>query len=223
MKYISYTHFRDPPPNRRRIPSSKNKEFKEQHFPEAAVMIATAIHFLNVIAKRRGNRKVHSCQICPDGMHESPHFHIKDLLEENGFSLIRKAEKSKTKYAGEYRNARRDEIKVYPRPGQGDVSIQWNNQTWVVECKGGIINSNHPGPLSKLRRGLYEAFGQISAFQSEGTKRGVVVPKTNETIKHAKKFATAAKTLGVTLLLVDENGQFKVIDGNGQLRTAKGL
>ena len=65
-----------------------------------------------------------------------------------------------TSYGGEY--TRGDQtLTIRLKPGLGDVIAELDGRKLVAECKGGVINSNHAGQLSRLRCGLCEAVGLL--------------------------------------------------------------
>ena len=117
---------------------------QEKHFYEAAVMLAVAQWIFGL-----GADKVH---IYPDGVH-AKQFDIRGWLEEEGFEKI--AERGRTRVAGTYVH-RHQQLDVDFLPGQGDIVANVNGCRIVVEAKGGIVNTRHPGQKSKLRKHLYE-------------------------------------------------------------------
>jgi hypothetical protein len=99
-------------------------------------------------------------------------------------------------------------IIVNPIPGRGDVVAKLGNgETYVAECKGGIINTRHAGQLSRLRRGLCEAVGLSLAKRIEdGTQQFVVVPHTKATEELARRMAARVGAAGIRIALVDGRG-----------------
>jgi hypothetical protein len=112
----------------------------EEYFPEAAVMLAFAMHLL-----KRGAKSV---RIHPDGMHAKIH-DIRASLASAGFTSTNEG----ASCAGQYVRGRKM-INVGFRAGVGDVVADVGGETIFAECKGGIVNTRHPGQRSKLRKGL---------------------------------------------------------------------
>jgi hypothetical protein len=142
---MKFFESRDAPPNRLKYCDAG----QECHLPEAAVMAAFALHLLE---KGASDVKMH-----PDGEH-GKRFDLKSLLEVNGFSLTKRL--GTTAYGGIYQRGN-ETITVALIPGIGDVTGNVGGQKLVAECKGGIINTRHPGQTARLRRGLCEAVGLL--------------------------------------------------------------
>jgi hypothetical protein len=183
---------RDPPSKRR----SKCLGEKEQHLPEAAVMLAYAVHLLRTMP---GLDRV---EIHPDGEHGKG-FHIARWLSEHGFEMREK--RGSTSYGGTYV---RDQqvIVVDPKSGEGDVVANTQQVKLLAECKGGVVNSSHAGQTSRLRKGLCEAIGQLMQKPKGGTQ-AAVVPHTNVTLRLAKAIASRAHDAGIVIALVDAKGR----------------
>src|SRR4051794_37730149 len=78
---------------------------------------------------------------------------------------------------GDSRSARRFTavVRRNPKSGLGDVVADVGDHVVAAECKGGIINTRHPGQVSRLYRGLCETVGLLMATPSQG-RQGAVVP-----------------------------------------------
>jgi hypothetical protein len=167
---------------------------------EAAVMIAFALHLLSEGAT---DVKIH-----PDGEHGKA-FDIKGCLEAHHFQLTEKL--GSTNYGGHYCRDQQS-ITVTLVPGVGDVEAQIGGKTLVAECKGGIINTRHPGQVSRLRRGLCETIGLLMARSLNGERQVAVVPTTEVTANLARRMLPRARTAGIEIALVAEDGQVVFLD-----------
>lgn len=181
-----------PPPNR----ASRTEGRNERHFTEAAVMLAYAFHLFDV------DQSLTSIWLHPDGEH-GKQFDIRSWLELEGFTL-EKPEGS-TSYGGVYAKGTR-QVHVSLRSGHGDVVAKTSLRNIVAECKGGIINTKHPGQRSRLRKGLCEAVGLLMSRQLEGDKHVAVVPLTRDTETLAKRMRDRCAAAGIEICLVSEDG-----------------
>jgi hypothetical protein len=104
---------------------------------------------------------------------------------------------------------------VHPASGLGDVAATSSDGlTWIAECKGGIINTRHPGQVSKLRKGLCEAVGlSLARPIEETTRQFAVVPHTRATEELARRMAARAFAGGIRIALVDARGRITEIPG----------
>lgn len=143
-----------------------------------------------------------SIDLHPDGEH-GKQFDIRGWLEKQGFTFI--AGRSTTSYAGEYTREGRS-IYVALTPGLGDVVAKRASGTIVAECKGGIINTTHPGQKSRLRRGLCEAVGLLMSRSSTNEKHHAVVPFSPETKHLAEKMRQRCSSAGIEIVLIREDG-----------------
>src|SRR6185312_11872083 len=123
-----------PPPNR----LGKADGAHEHHFYEGAVMIAYAMHLL----RSQLTNEVH---IHPDGEH-GRQFDFAGWLLRRGFSRV--SITGKTAYGGTYTDTEGRTVVVNPKSGIGDVVAEIGKQVVTAECKGGIINTRHPGQVS---------------------------------------------------------------------------
>lgn len=182
----------DPPANRR----GKCKGDKERHLTEAAVMLAYGMHLLRTVPK------LQRVDLHPDGEH-GKRFEIVQWLSAQGF-LLREPQ-GKTAYCGTYKSERQT-IVVTSTLGKGDVVATTDDGIIVAECKGGIVNTAHAGQTSRLRKGLCEAVGLLMA-RPTGGRQVAVVPRTETTLRLAKKLAPRAREAGIEIALVDELGR----------------
>lgn len=159
-------------------------------------MVAYAMHLL-----RTGMTK--EVRIHPDGEHGKG-FDFSGWLERRGFR--KKEPTGRTSYGGTYEDAQGRTIVVNPKSGLGDVEATVDGKRLVAECKGGIINTRHPGQVSRLRRGLCEAVGLLMA-QEESCRQVAVAPLTEVTRQLAKRLAPRCAAAGIELALVDRSGR----------------
>jgi hypothetical protein len=186
-----------PPPNR----VGKSDGPEEHHLYEGAVMLAYAMHLL----RTQGARDV---RIHPDGEH-GKQFNFAAWLGRRGFAKI--SSLGSTAYGGVYRNPAGQTITVNPKSGLGDVVANVGNHVISAECKGGIINTRHPGQVSRLYRGLCETVGMLMATPSQG-RQVAVVPLTDGTLRLAERLAPRCALAGIEIALVGGRGE--VLDVN---------
>jgi hypothetical protein len=181
-----------PPPNR----NGKSDGPDEHHLYEGAVMLAYAMHLL----RTQGARDV---RIHPDGEH-GKQFDFAAWLGRRDFAKI--SSLGSTTYGGVYRNPAGQTITVHPKSGLGDVVAEVGNQVISAECKGGIINTRHPGQVSRLYRGLCETVGLLMATPSQG-RQIAVVPLTESTLRLAERLAPRCALAGIEIALVGSRGE----------------
>ena len=199
MDFDDLIHEAEAPPNRR----GKHDGDYERHFREGAVMVAYAMHLLRTASSNE-------VSIHPDGIH-GQQFDFREWLGRRGFSLI--SSLGRTAYGGNYSDGTGNKITVNPTPGLGDVVAKAGEGTISAECKGGIINSRHPGQLSRLDRGLCETIGRLLASPSPG-RQVAVVPYTECTARLAKRLAPRCAMAGIEIALVKSRGE--IIDIRAQ-------
>lgn len=164
---------------------------------EGAVMVAFAMHILRTTDARL-------VEIHPDGEHGKS-FEFRSWLLARGFELA--APRGTTSYGGIYRHADGREIDVFPKSGLGDVVAATGQGRILAETKGGIVNTTHAGPTSRLRRGLCEAVGLMLATPFDpGTRQMAVVPDVPVTRRLAKSMIGRARRAGIEIALVDRRG-----------------
>lgn len=183
-----------PPPNR----MGKADGTHEHHLYEGAVMVAYAMHLLRTGADR--------VEIHPDGEH-GKQFDFSGWFAKRGFS--RGKSSGKTMYGGDYYDADGRTVVIEPKSGKSDVVAQIEGQSIAAECKGGIINTKHPGQVSRLYKGLCETVGLLMATPSMG-RQVAVVPYTELTLRLAKRLAPRCAHIGIEIALIKSRGE--VID-----------
>lgn len=166
------------PPNR----VGKSDGAHEYHLYEAPVMVAYAIHLLRTA-------DAHHVRIHPDGEH-GKQFDFAGWLLPRAFAKV--SSLGTTAYGGVYQNAVGQTVTVNPKSGLGDVVAEVGDRIISAECKGGIINTRHPGQVSRLYKGLRET----------------VVPLMEGTLRLATRCALA----GIEIALVGSRGE--VMDVN---------
>lgn len=171
----------------------------EQHLPEGAVMLAFAMHLLRTI------KDLNSVTVHPDGEH-GKQFDFRRWLELRSFLMTKS--KGSTSYGGTYISSAGKTVIVDPSSGRGDVFAEVNGVTYVAECKGGIINTSHPGQRSRLYRGLCEAIGLLLATPLDQChNQFAVVPHTPVTENLAKRLCPRATDAVIVIALVDGRGR----------------
>ena len=166
----------------------------EQHLYEAAVMLSVALWLFDL-----GAEEVH---IHPDGEH-AKQFDIPSWLRMEGFAKI--AAIGKTPLAGKYIR-HNQELYIEFKPGHGDIVADIKGCRTVVEAKGGIINTNHSGQKSKLRKHLYEAVGMLLDGPQNADRLIAAVPQHSETEKIACRMVHRCRDAGIEIALVSGNG-----------------
>ena len=181
----------DPPPNR----LAKCNGAKERHLTDASVMLAFAMHLLRTVPN------LTTVEIHPAAEH-GKRFDILRWLSARGFKL--KKGRGIATYCGTYTREKQTII-VTSMPGMGDVVAKSEGASVVAECKGGIVNTQHPGQLASLRNGLCEAVGLLLASPRAG-RQVAVAPYTEGTLRLAQKLAPRAKDAGIEIALVHDLG-----------------
>lgn len=189
---MDFVTLRDPPANR----ITKTDGPKEQHFSEAAVMLAYIFHLINA------HPEIDGLEIHPDGEH-GKRFDIRQFLESRGYGL--KEPQGSTDYGGIYEGNGRT-ILVSLKPGLGDVVGSLAGLKIIAECKGGVLNTRHPGQKSRLRQGLCEVVGLLMSRSTDGEKHHAVVPHTEETERLARKLRPRCKEAGIEIVLMNGEG-----------------
>jgi len=188
------TLLKPPPPNR----AGYAEGGIERHMPEGAVMLAFGMHLLRTAP---GMRHV---ALHPDGEHAKA-FSLPEALARRGFS--KESALGRTAYGGLYAHPDGRTILVNPASGRMDVVADHGALSVGAECKGGIVNTRHPGQASRLRRGLCEAVGLLLAKKLEpGQRQLAVVPRTMVTESLAGRLAIRAGKAGISIALVSADG-----------------
>jgi hypothetical protein len=184
-----------PPPNR----AAKADGDQEHHLYEGAVMVAYAMHLLRT-------QPTNEVRVHPDGEH-GKQFDFSGWLGRRGFQM--ESSLGTTAYGGVYRDGQGRAIIINPKSGVGDVVAEVGGEIVSAECKGGIINTRHPGQVSRLYKGLCETVGMLMATPSLG-RQIAVVPFTESTLRLANRLAPRCALAGIELALVGSRGE--VID-----------
>ena len=171
----------------------------EHHLYEGAVMLAYAMHLLRT-------QPTKEVRIHPDGEH-GKQFDFSAWLGHRGFSMV--SSTGKTSYGGAYTDGEGRTIIINPKSGLSDVIAEVGTLIVSAECKGGIINTRHPGQVSRLYKGLCETVGMLMATPSRG-RQVAVVPHTESTFRLATRLAPRCALVGIELALVKSRGE--VID-----------
>jgi hypothetical protein len=182
----------EPPRNR----VGKSDGTHEHHLYEGAVMVAYAMHLLWTEGAR--NVRIHL-----DGEH-GKQFDFAGWLVRRGFA--KGSSLGSTAYGGVYRNAEGQTITVNPRSGLGDVVAEAGDRIISAECKGGIINTRHPGQVSRFYKRLCETVGMLMATPSQG-RQVAVVPLTESTRRLAERLAPRCALAGIEIALVGSRGE----------------
>lgn len=185
-----------PPQNR----VGKHDGEHELHMYEAAVMLAYAMHLMQA-------EGAHHVSIFPDGEH-GKQFDIAGWLMRRGFAKTN--QRGTTAYGGTYTDDRGRSVTVFPKPGQCDVTCSTPNGEIGAECKGGIVNTKHPGQRSRLYKGLCEAVGLLMATPSNG-RQVAVVPRTPVTEQLAARMAPRCAAAHIEIALVDRDGSVEAV------------
>jgi hypothetical protein len=159
-------------------------------------MLAYAFHLFNV------DPSLERVELHPDGEH-GKQFDIRSWLKLQGFDFVKP--EGSTSYGGVYTNGKKF-VHVSLKPGLGDVVAETDGYRIVAECKGGIINTKHPGQKSRLRKGLCEAVGLLMSRPLGREKHFAVVPLTNDTATVSKRMRARCDAAGIGICLVGDNG-----------------
>ena len=183
-----------PPPNR----AGYAEGGIELHLPEAAIMLAFGMHMFRTIP---GLRHV---ALHPDGEHIKA-FNLPEALARRGFAKTSNV--GRTAYGGVYTHPDGRTVMVNPASGRMDVVGDHGLLSFGAECKGGIVNTRHPGQVSRLRRGLCEAVGLLLAKELDPDQRQfAVVPRTAVTESLAGRLVARAANAGISIALVSTDG-----------------
>lgn len=174
----------------------KSTSDTEHHLYEGAVMVAYAMHLFRT-------QPTSEVRIHPDGEH-GKQFDFSAWLGLRGFRMI--SATGTTSYGGTYSDGANRFIVVNPKSGQGDVVAEANGITISAECKGGIINTRHPGQVSRLYRGLCETVGMLMATPATG-RQIAVVPYTESTLRLATRLIPRCRLAGIEIALVKARGE----------------
>lgn len=167
-------------------------------------MLAFALHLLEY-PDSSGKVAIH-----PDGEHAKI-FDIVGFLVAAGFYKAQSL--GSTAYGGHYVRGNQT-ITVRPASGFGDVVGSLDGRTIIAECKGGVINSNHAGQKSRLRKGLSELIGQLMILPNGGERQIAVLPETEEIQRLSKRLVNRCYVAGIEIALVRADGTINYISPN---------
>jgi hypothetical protein len=115
---------------------------------------------------------------------------------------------ARTPFAGTFEDAEDRRIVVHPQSGLSDVAADANGTAIEAECKGGAIETRHPGRLSKLDKGLCEIVGRLMSKPVIG-RHVAVMPRTEVTLRLARKLAPRCAATGIRIALVGPRGEVR--------------
>lgn len=190
---------RPPPANR----VGRHVGDHEFYLSEAAVMLAMAQWLFG-----QGATEV---RIHPDGMHMKG-FDIPAWLTSQGF--MRMTATGKGQIGGTF-HRRNQSLVVHSQPGLGEVVATLSGVDIEIEAKGGCINTRHPGQLSKLRKGLHEAVGQLMASPRSDVRLIAAVPRHPETERLAQRLVSRCALVGIEVALVNDDGSVGLLSQYG--------
>lgn len=169
----------------------------QEYLTEGAVMLAFAFH----LKAKFGATHI---EIRPDGEH-GKRYSFSDTLAAHGFQLTKPV--GKTSYGGLYRHLDGSSLLVELKPGKFDVVAKTSKGLICAETKGGILNTSHPGPTSRLRRGLCEAVGLLMSKSIQPDSRHMaVVPDTRVIRQLTEQLAPRLALAGIGISVVDRFG-----------------
>jgi hypothetical protein len=172
----------------------------DRHFYEGAVMLAYAMHLLQT-------EPVREVKIHPDGQH-ARQVDFPGWLEKHGFRRVATA---RTPFAGSFEDAEGRRIVVHPRSRLSDVTADAKGMMIEAECKGGAIETRHPGRLSKLDKSLCEIVGRLM-MKPPGSRLVAVMPKTEVTLRMGRKLAPRCAAAGIWIALVGPRGEVEDVE-----------
>ena len=193
----------EPPPNR----VGQSRGAQEHHLYEGAVMVTYAMHLLRTQSAR-------DIRIHPDGEH-GKQFNFKRWFGRRGFDKV--SNLGSTTYGGVYRNLSGQTITINPKSGLGDVVARVGDHIISAECKGGIINTRHPGQVSRLYRGLCETVGMLMATPAQG-RQVAVVPLTDSTLRLAERLSPRCDLAGIEIALIGSRGEVLEVNAKNATR-----
>jgi hypothetical protein len=112
---------------------------------------------------------------------------------------------------------------VHAQPGLGDVVATLNGVEVEIEAKGGCINTRHSGQLSRLRKGLHEAVGQLMASPRADVRLIAAVPRHPETERTARRLLPRCARVGIEIALVGGDGTIVLLPAAGSVEDDRGV
>jgi len=153
MDFLELTTNHKPPPNR----VGKCDGPHEVHLKECAVMLALAESLFS-----KGARMV---SMLPDGMHLAG-FNLNDHLVARGFVHV--SSEGRTSVGGRWTRGD-DCLRVYPRPGLGDVTSEIGGRLFEFEAKGGMHQFRSCRPAVKVAEGSIRSSWTINGQPNNRT------------------------------------------------------
>jgi hypothetical protein len=96
---------------------------------------------------------------------------------------------------------------VHPQSGLSDVTADASGIIIEAECKGGAIETRHPGRLSKLDKSLCEIVGRLMSKPAIIGRQVAVMPRTEVTLRLARKLAPRCAAAGIRIALGGPRGE----------------
>jgi hypothetical protein len=158
-------------------------------------MLAYAMHLLQT-------EPVKEVRIHPDGQH-ARQVDFPGWLAKRGFRRVAAANST---FAGTFEDDDGRRIVVHPQSGLSDVTADANGTIIEAECKGGAVQTRHPRRLSRLDKGLCEIVGRLMSKPPTG-RQIAVMPKTEVTLRLARKLAPRCAATGIQIALVGPRGE----------------
>jgi hypothetical protein len=100
---------------------------------------------------------------------------------------------------------------IHPRSGVSDVTADADGMTIEAECKGGAIETRHPGRLSRLDKGLCEIVGRLM-MKPPGSRLVAVMPRKEVTLRLGRKLAARCAVAGIQIALVGPRGEVEDVE-----------
>ena len=172
----------------------------DRHFYEGAVMLAYAMHLFRTEAVRE-------VRIHPDGQH-ARQVDFPGWLAKRGFRRVASA---RMPFAGTFEDAEGRRVIIHPRSGVSDVTADADGMTIEAECRGGAVETRHPGRLSRLDKGLCEIVGRLM-MKPPGGRLVAVMPRTEVTLRVGRKLAPRCAAAGIRIALVGPRGEVHDIE-----------
>src|SRR5262249_56718573 len=104
------------------------------------------------------------------------------------------------------------QVLALPQSGLSDVTADSNGTVIEAECKGGAVETRHPGRLSKLDKPLCEIVGRLMSRPATG-RQVAVMPRTEVTLRLARKLAPRCAGAGIRIALVGPRGEVEDVEG----------
>jgi hypothetical protein len=119
---------------------------------------------------------------------------------------LRRVATARTAFAGTFEDTDGRRIVVHPQSGKSDVTADASGEIIEAECKGGAIETRHPGRLSKLDKSLCEIVGRLMSKPATG-RQVAVMPRTEVTTRLARKLAPRCAAARIQIALIGPRGE----------------